>query len=88
MVNADPVWQYWMELFQNAVEGDDLKERLIFDLYLTKASHDENVVHKNEYYTEIIWWNPENPFTPEPPEGWEWDPTGGWIFEGGEQNGG
>ena len=79
MVNADWEWQYWMERFKNAVEGEEVKDLLMFCVRLVYASHLENVVHRNEYYAEIIFWDPDNPFTPDPPGEWYYDPVRGWT---------
>lgn len=92
MVNADPVWIYWQQSFLNAVEGSEVKENLINCLNMLHLSHNANMADKSGYYLELIWWDPDNPETPNPPPGWHLDPGGNWtkgVLTGGvEQNGG
>ena len=89
MVNADYRWVYNQQLFQNAIKGEDVKDRLINCLNMLYHSHNENMGRNEAMNGPIINWNPENPdgtLNP-PPIGWELvDDT--WVFRGLQQEGG
>ena len=82
MVNADPVWIYFEQKLLNAVEGTEVKENLINCLHMLLLSHTSNMADKSRYYAEIIWWDPNDPETPDPPPGWHLDPDGNWLKDG------
>lgn len=84
MVNADYRWQYPIQKFQNSVEGDELRKALLNCLELLKNSHTANMDQKDKYYLEIIEWDPDNPITPNPPPGWQYDIASDTWKKGGE----
>lgn len=80
MVNSDYEWLYWQQRFQNAVEGEEVKEMLINNLNNLNHSHSINMRTKTEYFEPIINWDfgdPDNPLPP--PPGWIVDENGDWI---------
>lgn len=81
MVNTDPVWIYFEQKFQEAVEGEEVKNTLYDCMNLLYYSHTSNMADKGRYYAELIWWDPNDPSTPQPPPGWSVDPGGRWIKE-------
>ena len=80
MYNVDPAWRYHQQMLHNAVEGADVKSRLLTCLNLLLTSHNQNVKDRNSKYAELVWWDPEK--NPVPPPGWIYDPVRGWIKEG------
>lgn len=87
MVNSDPVWIYFGQKLQSAVEGEEVKTALLNCLQNLDYSHTSNMADKSDYYAELIWWDPGDPHTPDPPPGWSLDPDGRWIFDGRIQGG-
>lgn len=78
MLSSSPAWRDTIQRFQNASEGKKLRDCLVECILMCDNSHHVNVGFTDEYYNDLIRWEPGggwSPLEPSPtrplPDDWE-----------------